>query len=183
MKQTERNFRLDISLFITFLSTVLTGFILWLIIPHQSDAVFLGFNRPFWLTAHIFTGLAGLAGTVIHIIWHREWLKALRRRPLASLSSKLRANRVTDRLVWIFFLATTLFCILDWIIPAFENRVSIFGRLHVAFGIAWLIGITVHLALHRRWITSASRRCIHLKNRERGITGPNGVNSLSISNR
>jgi hypothetical protein len=183
MKQTERNFWLDISLFITFLSTVFTGFILWLLIPHQSDAVFLGFNRPFWLTAHIFTGLAGLAGTVIHIIWHREWLKALRRRPIAFLSSKLRANRVTDRLVWIFFLATILFCVLDWIIPAFENKVSIFGRLHVAFGITWLIGTTVHLALHRRWITSASRRCIQLKKGEIGITGPNDVNSLSISNR
>jgi hypothetical protein len=167
MKQTERNFWLDISLFITFLSTVFTGFILWLLIPHQSDAVFLGFNRPFWLTTHIFSGLAGLAGTVIHIIWHREWLKALRGRPLAFLSSKLRANRVTDRLVWIFFLATILFCVLDWIIPAFENKVSIFGRLHVAFGITWLAGIVVHLALHRKWIILVFR---HYRSNKPGIT-------------
>lgn len=167
MKQTERNFWLDINLFITFLSTVFTGFTLWLLIPHQSDAVLLGFNRPFWLTAHIFSGLAGLTGTVIHIIWHREWLKALRRRPIFSLPSKLRANRVADRLVWIFFLATILFCVLDWIIPAFENRVSIFGRLHVVFGIAWLIGIIVHLVLHRKLISSITR--LYIGNRKESL--------------
>jgi hypothetical protein len=158
MKHTERNFWLDGGLFITLLSITFTGFLVWLFIPYQTAALFLGLNRQFWLTAHICSGLACLAGIVIHIIWHRAWLKALRKRPIASLPSKLRAHRVTDRFVWVIFLTVAVFGVLDWIIPAFDHRVSVFGRLHVAFGIAWLIGITVHLALHRRWITSASRR-------------------------
>ena len=166
MKQTERNFWLDISLFVPFLSTVFSGFLLWLLIPYQTAAVSLGLNRQFWLTAHIGSGLASATGIILHISWHREWLKALRRRPIVSLPLKLRVNRVTDRLIWIIFLATILSCVLAWNVPAYENRVSIFGRLHVAFGMAWLIGITAHLALHRRWMISASRRRIQLKKGE-----------------
>jgi hypothetical protein len=157
MKQTERNFWLDLCLFVTFLSTVLSGFLLWLLIPHQAAGVILGFNRYFWLTAHICSGLASVAGSVVHVIWHRKWLKALRRRLIATLPPKLGANRVMDRFVWITFLATTVFGALDYFIPAHENIVTISSRLHVAFGMAWLLGITVHLALHNKWITSAAR--------------------------
>ena len=89
MKQTERNFWLDIGLFVAFLTTVFTGLLLWRLIPHQTAAVFLGFSRHFWLTAHICSGLASVAGSVVHVIWHREWLKALRKRPIASLPPKL----------------------------------------------------------------------------------------------
>ncbi len=161
MKQTERNFWLDLILFVTFLSTVLSGLLLWLPIPHQAAAVILGFNHYFWLATHICSGLASVAGGIVHVIWHRKWLKALRRRPIASLLQKLRANRVMDRFVWFTFLATTVFGALDYFIPAGENIVYISTRLHVGFGMAWLLGITVHLALHNQWITSAARR--HLR--------------------
>jgi len=99
MKRTQRNFWLDVNLFVTCLATVSTGFLLWLLIPHQSAAVFLGFDRHFWLTAHIFSGLTSTAGSIIHVIWHREWLKALRGRRIASLPAKIRSNRVTDRYI------------------------------------------------------------------------------------
>jgi hypothetical protein len=87
MKQTERNFWLDAGLFIIMLSITFTGFLLWLVIPHQTAAIFFRINRSFWLAVHIGSGLAGLAGNVIHIIWHRGWLKALRKRPIASIEN------------------------------------------------------------------------------------------------
>ncbi|MBP1611029.1 MAG: hypothetical protein H6Q04_3264 [Acidobacteria bacterium] len=161
MKNIERNFWLDISLFVTFLSTVLSGLLLWLVFSHQAAAIILGFNRYFWLTAHICSGLASVAGSVVHVIWHRDWLKALRKRPITSLPSKLRANRVLDRFVWITFLATSAFGAFDYIIPAREISVNNSSRLHLAFGMAWLLGITVHLALHNKWIAFAARR--HLR--------------------
>ncbi|MFN8594933.1 MAG: hypothetical protein U0559_01930 [Anaerolineae bacterium] len=157
MKQSARNFWLDVSLFVTCLSTVFTGLVLWLLMLQQVTTIFLGCNRPFWLTVHICSGLTSIAGSVIHVIWHRAWLKALRQRRIASLSSRLRANRIIDRIIWITFLATSVFGALDWITPALENNVSISSRLHGAFGMAWLIGITVHLALHSKWITSTAR--------------------------
>lgn len=164
MKQTERNFWLDVSLFVISLATVCTGVLLWLLIPRQAAAIFLGFDRHVWLTAHICFGLASVAGNILHVVWHRLWLKALRGRRIASLPAKIRSNRVMDRFIWITFLASSTFGALDWMIPAGENGVSMFGRLHVTFGMAWLLGITVHLVLHSKWITSATKR--HLRVRE-----------------
>jgi hypothetical protein len=175
MKQTERNFWLDVSLFVTCLSTVYTGLLLWLIILRQDAAVFLGLNHHFWLTAHICSALACAAGIVIHVIWHREWLKALRRRRIASLPPKLRANRVMDRFVWITFLATSVFGALDWVIPAGENSVDVSSRLHVAFGIACLLGMTVHLALHAKWITSTIKSTLQAKREDVAVIQPGGV--------
>ena len=175
MKQSERSFWLDVSLFVTFLATVYTGVLLWLLIPHQTAAVFLGFNRHFWLTAHICFGLVSAAGNILHVVWHRLWLKALRGRRIASLPAKLRSNRVMDRFIWVAFLASSTFGALDWMIPAGENGVSMFGRLHVVFGMAWLLGITVHLTLHSQWIISTTKRYLRVKRAGRMITQPGGV--------
>ncbi len=163
MNQTKRNFWLDVSIFATFALTAFTGLLLWLLIPHQADAAFLGFDRHFWLTAHICSGLANLAGNVVHVIWHREWLKALRRRRIASLPPKLRSNRVTDRFVWITFLATTVFGVSDWIFFGRENSVTIFTQLHVAVGIAFMLGIIIHQVLHTNWIIASIRSNFQVK--------------------
>jgi fructose-specific phosphotransferase system IIC component len=45
MKQPERNFWLDVSLFVTFLSTVFTGLLLWLVMPNSNPSVFAGIDR------------------------------------------------------------------------------------------------------------------------------------------
>jgi hypothetical protein len=171
MKQNERNFWLDIGLSVTFLSTIVTGLFLWFLITHQTAAVFLGFNRHSWLTAHICSGLASAVGVVIHITWHQKWLKALRKRPIAILPTKLRANRVIDRWIWMAFLATSVFGALDWILPD-ENMVSLSNRLHGAFGMACLLGIAVHLIFHRQWITSAVKRYVRVKKEEMVIIQP-----------
>ncbi len=163
MNQNKRNLWLDISIFVTFLLTAFTGIALWLLIPHQSAASFLGLSRQFWLSAHICSGLTSAAGSIVHVIWHREMLKALRRRRIASLPPKLRSNRVTDRFVWITFLATTVFGVSDWIFFAHESSATIFTRLHVAVGIACLFGIIVHLALHTKWITTSIKNNFRVK--------------------
>jgi hypothetical protein len=175
MKQLERNFWLDISLFVTFLSTACTGLLLWLHLTDQAAAIFLGFNHHSWLTAHICFGLASIAGSVTHIIWHRLWLKALRKRSIASLPAKLRTNRLMDRFVWIAFLATSLFGALSWTLPAYPNGVGIAGRLHVAFGLTMLLGIIVHVALHSKWIISATRRNFQVKKGDMVTMQPGGM--------
>ena len=77
--------------------------------------------------------------------------------------------------IWITFLASSTFGALDWMIPAGENGVSMFGRLHVVFGMVWLLGITVHLTLHRQWIISTTKRYLRVKRAGRMITQPGGV--------
>jgi hypothetical protein len=168
---------------VTFISAAFTGILLWLVIPHQAAAAFLGVDRHFWLTVHICFGLASLAGSVLHVVWHRLWLKALRGRRIASLPAKIRSNRIMDRYVWITFIAMNVFGALDWIIPVPENNVSILSRLHVAFGMACLLGITVHLALHAKWIFSTIQSNFQVKRENVVIIELGGLKDLSISNR
>jgi hypothetical protein len=163
MKQTNRNLWLDAGIFAAFLLTAFTGISLWLLAPHQSVDPFLGLSRHSWLIAHIGSGLTSVAGSIVHVIWHRGWLKALRRRRMASLPPRVRSNRLTDRFVWITFLATNVFGMLDWVFFAHENSVTIFTRLHAAVGIACLLGITIHLALHVKWITAAIKNHFQVK--------------------
>jgi hypothetical protein len=162
MKQTKRNFWLDVTIFVALLITTITGFILWLVIPHKLDIVFLGFSRSVWAVAHINSGVVGLAGIVIHIVRHWGWLKALRGRPLTRMPEKLRTNRVVDRIMWITYIATNVFGAIAWALH-FGGGIYIVrvpDRLHVVFGVAWTILTIVHLALHWKWITSTSQRYI-----------------------
>lgn len=164
MSKTEHNFWLDVIIFVVLLITTITGFILWLVIPHKLDIVFLGFSRSAWVAAHICFGVMGLAGIVIHIVRHWGWLKALRRRTLSGMSEKLRANRVVDRSMWITFITANVFGATAWTLH-FGDYIYIVrlpDRLHVVFGVAWTILMIAHLALHWKWFASTFQRYIHV---------------------
>ena len=165
MSRTEHNYWLDVTIFVAFLIATITGFILWLVIPHKLEFIFLGFSRSGWIAAHICFGLLGLAGIVNHIIRHWGWLKALRGRPLRGMPEKLRANRIVDRIMWITFIATNGFGAIAWALQVGADIyiVRFPGRLHVLFGVACTILMIVHLALHWKWIVSTTRRTIHFK--------------------
>ena len=171
MKQEKRNFWLDISLFIALLSATFTG----LYISYQAAAALPELGRNFWLTIHVFSGLIFLAGSITHVIWHRAWLRALRKRSIASLPQRLRANRVTDRFVWITFLATVVFGGLSWMIPAQATGASLSSHLHGMFGMTMLLGNIVHLAFHSKWITSTAGRQLQADRANMATVQPGGV--------
>jgi hypothetical protein len=164
MSKTEHIFWFNVAIFMAFLITTFTGFLLWLVIPHQLDIVFLGFPRNLWVAAHICGGMAGLIGTVTHIFRHRGWLKALRGRPLRGMPKKLRANRVVDRILWISLIATTVFGGIAGALRFGDDIyiVRIPDRLHVVFGVTCTILMIAHLALHWKWIGSMTRRYIQV---------------------
>jgi hypothetical protein len=160
MNKNERNFWLDWMMFIVFSMTVVSGFLLWLVIPNSNTTVFAGISRAVWLAFHIGTGLSGLLGVIIHIVWRWYWLKALRGRSLRTLKKPVRANRVVDRITWIAFIATNIFGMLAWLLSAELPAavIKILARFHVATSIAWLLFLVAHLVLHQQWVDSAIRR-------------------------
>jgi Domain of unknown function (DUF4405) len=164
MSRTAHNFWLDVTIFVALLITNITGFILWLVIPNKLGIIFLGFSRIAWVYSHICFGMAGLAGIVVHIVRHWDWLKALRGRPLSGMPEKLRANRIVDRIMWITFITTNVFGAIAWTLHFGDDIyvVSVSDRLHIVFGVAWTILMIVHLALHWKWIASTSQLYIHV---------------------
>jgi hypothetical protein len=162
--KTKHNLGLDVAIFVVFLVTVMTGFLLWRVIPPAPRIAFLGFPRPLWLTFHICSALASLAGVVLHVAWHWDWLKALRRRPLSGLAEKLRLNRIVDRVMWITFIAANVTGVLAWALHLGDDIdvVTIPDRLHVVVGVALAVLATVHLILHWKWIASTTRRYIQV---------------------
>ena len=164
MNKSEHNFWLDVTILVALLMTDITGFLLWLTIPHILDSVFLGFSRSVWVATHICFGVVGLAGIVIHIVMHWGWLKALRGRPLSGLSKKLRTNRVVNRIMWITYIANNVFGVIAWVLH-YGNDILIVrvpDRLHVVFGVMCTILMIVHLALHLKWIASSAKRFIRV---------------------
>jgi hypothetical protein len=177
MSKTEHNFWLDVIIFVAFLITTITGFLLWLVIPHILGMFFLGFSRNAWLYAHVCSALVGFAGIVMHVVRHWDWLKALRGRPLRGLQDKLRANRIVNRVLWIVFIATNVFWTMAWAFRLGDDHyyVSVPDRLHVVFGVVLVILVTVHLALHWKWIASTTRRYLWIKRGNMEIIQPAGV--------
>jgi len=162
MRKAETNFWLDAALFVALLLTTATGLALWRFLPHSPIASFAGLSRPVWLMVHGVAGALAAAGIVLHVVWHRDWLRALRGRPLREMSKKLRANRVVDRVMWLCFIAANICGALSAASHLYENSdaVRVPERLHVAFGVAWTVLTIVHLGLHAKWIAAMVRRCL-----------------------
>jgi hypothetical protein len=160
MSKNERNFWLDWMLLFAFSITLVSGLLLWLVIPSSNTSVFAGIDRTVWLAWHVGSGLTGLVGVIVHIVWHWEWLKALRGRPLRMMKRPVRANRVINRMTWVAFISSNIFGNLAWLLSAGmpTGVIKLFDRLHVVTGIAWLVFLATHLALHQKWITSAIQR-------------------------
>jgi len=61
------------------------------------------------------------------------------------------------------------------IFPARGNGASVPGRLHVAFAMACLLGITIHLALHGKWIATTIKNNHHARREAMVVVQPGGL--------
>ncbi|MBA4383807.1 MAG: hypothetical protein C0410_03660 [Anaerolinea sp.] len=158
MNQTEKNFWIDVIIFTTLLITTLSGLLLWLGNP-EKGIISLGSSFSLWQTMHLYAAIINLTGIILHIVSHWKWLKAMRGRPMPEMPKKLRANRIVNRVMWISFIATTLFGMLTMVFSLAGNIffVQASSRLHVGFGFAWLTLAIVHLVFHRKWIVYTLR--------------------------
>ncbi len=169
MKKTKMNFWLDFILLISFLISILTGLLLWIVLSRGMRVEFLGVSRQWYVIVHVIAGVVGLCGVVLHVVWHRDWLKALRGRTLKKLPKKLRANRIVDRVIWIAFLLTNIFGMAAFLFDRNSIVVSMADKLHLISGMVMMLAMVVHLVFHRNWIVNMLRRFI--QNNERQSEG------------
>lgn len=143
MKNNQQTFHLlfDISLFTGFIIAFLldwTG-----VINHQ------------WL------GIAVIAGSLIHLLWHSAWVKNVLQR-FAALSDKLLITFFVDAGLAFGFtgILMTGLILSTWLNLPLRNYL-IWFNLHIAFSIETLVVLVIKTMLHWRWIGTAIRNLFH----------------------
>ncbi|MEA1992919.1 MAG: DUF4405 domain-containing protein [Euryarchaeota archaeon] len=83
MNRTRLNALVDLSAFFAFLISLISGIVLWLVLPEGyrggrgAAELFLGVTRHQWTNIHTVSSLAMAGIIVIHLILHWSWIKSL----------------------------------------------------------------------------------------------------------
>ena len=84
MRKSTRNYFLGIFMFLLALVEVVSGFVLWLVLPRGGggytggrglvgEATFL-WSRNTWVDLHDWVGVALVVVVAIHLVLHRRWI-------------------------------------------------------------------------------------------------------------
>jgi hypothetical protein len=84
MKRVTINALVDIGCLITFMPSLITGMVLFLVLPSgggrgNSGVAYLGITRPDWVNLHNYTSLAFAALLIIHMLLHWRFFRNIRK--------------------------------------------------------------------------------------------------------
>ena len=89
MKKATRNYLVNLIMFVLALFEVVSGFVLWLVLPRgggymggrglSTEATFL-WSRDTWLDLHNWVAVALVVVVVIHLILHWKWIVHMTKR-------------------------------------------------------------------------------------------------------
>lgn len=164
MNRTKKNFQLDLLLLVTLIAVTISSLVLD---KHNPSFILWGIARSSWVLIHAVSALAMLAGTVIHLYWHFDWIKTVFKHSKRSVPARIRRNRTVN--LWLFGLMAILEVsgLLIW--PMAGNLTEgnpladtiVLGlayhawrSLHSWCAVLMFIFIIVHLGLHWNWIKS-----------------------------
>ena len=175
--KTRYNFWLDLSIFTAFLVTAITGLMLWLVLPHgpgSQNSIFLGLTRYAWIDIHDWAGLAMLIGAATHIALHWKWISCVAGRYFKRLARQARINFSLNTFLFIAFFLASLSGLVAWLVlpgggyqggrNPFYNATLLgltrhgWNDVHLWTGLAMIVVLTVHFALHWNWLTCMARR-------------------------
>jgi hypothetical protein len=157
MNKHKINFWLDIALVALFTLTIISLF---------------GGGRPNELPSttsqslnllHCLSGTLMVAGSVVHLILHWDWIKAVILRGPKNLAKRVRANRVIDLWLFGFFVVCGLTGVVSWAFPTLRE----WAAMHRLTGTAMLIVMGFHLVYHWKWIVVNTKRYLGLAAGER----------------
>lgn len=175
--KTKFNFWFDVTIFTAFLVTAFTGLLLWLVIPSgpgRGALLFMGLTRRTWVDLHNWIGLGMLAGVVVHLALHWRWISCVADRFFKKLVRQARLNFTLNSLLFAAFFLVSLSGLVAWLVlPGGGYRggrnpfykATLLGLthhdwtdLHLWAGLAMIVILVIHLALHWRWVLCIARR-------------------------
>ncbi len=200
-KKHTLNFWLDVVIAVAFSLTALLGLLLWLVLPGGQGAgnlAFLFFSRRMWIDLHSWAGVVLFAGSLLHIVWHWDWITCVVRRFFSKTVWSARANLGLDSLLFLAFLAASVSGLVPWLtLPGggFRGgRNPLYGMTalgltrnawndwHLWTGLAMMATILIHLALHWKWIVCVVHnyaRPLLVGQRKAGSTRKTGQDCLN----
>jgi hypothetical protein len=112
---------------------------------------------------HCLSGTLMVAGSVVHLILHWDWIKAVILRGPKNLAKRVRANRVIDLWLFGFFVVCGLTGVVSWAFPTLRE----WAAMHRLTGTAMLFVMGFHLVYHWKWIVVNTKRYLGLAAGER----------------
>lgn len=159
MNKNKINFWLDIALVVLFSLTVVSLF---------------GGGRPGELASttsqardlvHNLSGTLMVAGSLVHLILHWDWIKAVILRWPRNLAGSVRRNRLIDLFLVGCYVVCGLTGIVSWVLPALGE----WAALHRLTGTAMLIVMGFHLVYHWKWMVINVKRYLGLPAGRRAV--------------
>ncbi len=193
--KTKSNYWLDMGIFLAFTVTMISGTLLWLVLPEgrgSSTALFLGISKSLWLDVHIWSGVGMFLGALFHLVIHWKWISVVGKRYFKKLARQARVNFTLNSFLFAGFLLASLSGLVTWLIlpeggyqggrnPNFFRTFlgmerSLWGDWHLWSGVAMLVILLIHILNHRGWILLMSKRYaqqisdkLHLRKRNEAV--------------
>jgi cytochrome b subunit of formate dehydrogenase len=181
-KQTQKNWWIDATLFISAVIAALSG-IYFLFLPtggfqggrNPLYNVQILFTRQTWDDLHAWGGVVMIAAAVIHLVIHWKWVTSMTRRTWNELTGKCgclnprgRGNLILNTVVAISFLLTAISGMYFLFITGGRwaaDPMILFTRttwdlIHTWAGISLIAAVIIHLAIHRKWVTKVTRKML-----------------------
>jgi len=117
--KTKSNFWLDMSILVAFVTILLTGIILWLVLPEgrgSSTALLWGLTKNVWLDVHIWSGVVMFIGAAVHLLIHWRWVSCVGKRYFKKLARQARINFTLNTLVFAGFFLANLTGLVIWLL-------------------------------------------------------------------
>lgn len=175
--KTKSNFWMDMSILVAFVTILLTGIVLWLVLPEgrgSSTALLWGLTKNVWLDVHIWSGVVMFIGAAVHLLIHWRWVSCVGKRYFKKLARQARINFTLNTLVFVGFFLANLTGLVIWLLlpqggyqggrnAAFQKLFlglerGVWGEWHLWSGIILIVILTVHILNHWRWILCMVKR-------------------------
>ena len=139
MNQLRRNFALDGGLVVLLVVNLFT---------HEGGGAGSSFGAELMGHLHIVTGIGLMLASLVHIVLHLPWFRAV------------VTGKVNGRIKLFMYSMVTAFFILAFFTGLAADASTAAFRLHGLAGSLVVVGLTIHIIKHARWMVFAGKKLI-----------------------
>jgi hypothetical protein len=179
--RTRLNWLVDAALFLSAVIAMLSGiYFLYLPSGYQGGRnplydVTILFNRSTWSDLHTWGGVIVIVVVTIHLSLHWQWIKTMSKRALtppwssgSHLSRGAKMNVAVNATIaasFLFTAASGMVLLFTPSGPRGKTATFLFDRttwdlIHTWAGVAMIIALLMHLAIHWRWIKNVTGKAL-----------------------